>query len=70
MANLAGRDGTAMAYAQNIHRHDAIADCLASPTTLWLPVYGVGAALLVGLGAWSFGRARLGRRTVAGRRSA
>ncbi|MFJ9713998.1 hypothetical protein [Streptomyces sp. NPDC101234] len=70
LANLAGRDRTAMAYAQVVHRHDAIADCLASTTTLWLPVYGVGAALLAGLGAWAFGRARLGRRTAAGSRSA
>ncbi|MGW7403437.1 hypothetical protein ACWGI9_06840 [Streptomyces sp. NPDC054833] len=70
LANLVGRDRTALAYAQVVHRHDAIADCLASTTTLWLPVYGVGAALLTGLGAWAFGRARLGRRTAAGSRSA
>ncbi|UXY28981.1 hypothetical protein [Streptomyces sp. HUAS TT20] len=56
LPNLVGPDRTAMAYAQVVHRHDAIADCLASTTTLWLPVYGAGAALLVGLGAWAFGR--------------
>lgn len=70
LADLAGRDRTAMALAQVVHRHDTIADCLASTTTLWLPVYGVAAALLVGLGAWAFGRARPGRRTAAGGRSA
>jgi hypothetical protein len=70
LADLAGRDRTALAYAQVVHGHDAIADCLASTTTLWLPVYGVGAALLTGLGAWAFGRARLGQRTAPGSRGA
>lgn len=32
------------------------------PTTLWLPVYGAGAAVLVGLGAWTFDRARVRNR--------
>ncbi|OOV24543.1 hypothetical protein SM007_29300 [Streptomyces avermitilis] len=51
-------------------RHDAVADCLASTTTLWLTVYGAGAALLVGLGAWFFDRTRPRRETAVGTRSA
>ncbi|MET7915359.1 hypothetical protein ABZU45_05360 [Streptomyces avermitilis] len=69
LTNLTHRDGAALAYAQDIHRHDAVADCLASTTTLWLPVYGAGAALLVGLGAWLFDRTRLRRETAVGARS-
>ncbi|MFF7636387.1 hypothetical protein ACFZB9_25045 [Kitasatospora sp. NPDC008050] len=58
LAGLAGRDGTALASAQGIHSHDAVADCLASTTTLWLPVYATGAAVLVGLGTWFLDRAK------------
>ncbi|MGP4000655.1 hypothetical protein [Streptomyces sp. 8N706] len=61
LANLAGRDSAALAYAQDSQSHDAVADCLAHTTTRWLPLYGLGAAVLVGLGAWSFDRARARR---------
>lgn len=62
-ANLAGRDGAALASAQAFHRHEVVADCLASTTTLWLPVYGIGAAVPAGLGVWTFDCARLRRET-------
>ncbi|MFF3909475.1 hypothetical protein ACFYZJ_26620 [Streptomyces sp. NPDC001848] len=59
LANLVGRDRAALAHAQEVKIHDAVADCLSSTTTLWLPAYGFGAAVLVGLGAWCFDRARV-----------
>ncbi|MFD8547591.1 hypothetical protein [Streptomyces sp. NPDC059649] len=58
LAGLAGRDGAALAHAQAAQSHVAVADCLSATTTLWLPVYGAGAAVLTGLVAWSLGRAR------------
>ncbi|MEU7202424.1 hypothetical protein [Streptomyces sp. NPDC045470] len=58
LAGLAGRDGAALAHAQDVHRQAAVADCLSVTTTLWLPVYAAGVAVLVGLGAWAFDRAR------------
>ncbi|GCD48114.1 hypothetical protein [Streptomyces paromomycinus] len=58
LAGLAGRDGAALAHAQDVHRQTAVADCLSATTTLWLPVYAAGAAVLVGLGAWFLDRAR------------
>ncbi|MFK4221542.1 hypothetical protein [Streptomyces sp. NPDC019890] len=58
LANLAGRDSAALAYAQEVQNHDAVAVCLAATTTQWLPMYGAGAAVLVGVGAWSRARAR------------
>lgn len=58
LAGLAGRDTTALAHAQAAESHDAVADCLSATTTLWLPVYAAGAAVLVGLTAWSLSRAR------------
>nr|WP_253267678.1 hypothetical protein [Streptomyces asoensis] len=61
LGNLASRDSAALAHAQDIQRHDAVADCLASTTTRWLPLYGLGAAVLVGLGAVSYDRARTRR---------
>ncbi|MGW1157412.1 hypothetical protein ACWD5Q_14570 [Streptomyces sp. NPDC002513] len=61
LANLAGRDRAALAHAQDSQSHAVVADCLAATTTLWLPVYGLGAAVLVGLGAWFFDRARARR---------
>ncbi|MEU8780356.1 hypothetical protein [Streptomyces sp. NPDC048637] len=64
LANLAGRNSAALARAQAAQSHDAVADCLAATTTLWLPMYGVVAAVLVGLGAWSLDRARA-RKTAA-----
>ncbi|MFJ5530202.1 hypothetical protein [Streptomyces sp. NPDC093261] len=62
LANLAGRDPVALARAQQGQSHTVVADCLAATTTRWLPVYGAGAAGLVALAAWSFGRARATRR--------
>ncbi|WP_351225504.1 hypothetical protein [Streptomyces sp. NPDC002133] len=58
LANLAGRDSAALAYAQKARSGKAVADCLAATTTLWLPLYGAGAAVLVGAGTWSRDRAR------------
>lgn len=58
LANLAGRDAAALAHAQDVQSHDAVADCLSATTTLWLPVYAAGAAVLVGLGACSLDRVR------------
>ncbi|MFI1394285.1 hypothetical protein [Streptomyces sp. NPDC020681] len=65
LANLAGHGRAALAQAQYLQSHTAVADCLSATTTLWLPVYGLGAAVLVGLGAWFFDRARA--RSDAGR---
>ncbi|MGP3940110.1 hypothetical protein [Streptomyces sp. 6N106] len=42
LADLAGRDGAALAYARASQSHEAVADCLASTTTRWLPLYGLG----------------------------
>ncbi|MEU9304903.1 hypothetical protein [Streptomyces sp. NPDC048269] len=58
VADLAGRDGAALAYAQEAQSRKAVADCLAATTTLWLPLYGAGAAVLVGAVAWSRDRSR------------
>ncbi|MFF4957844.1 hypothetical protein [Streptomyces sp. NPDC001222] len=58
LGDLAGRDPVALARAQQSQSHTAVADCLASTTTLWLPVYGLGAGVVVALGAWSLGRSR------------
>ncbi|MCW2872253.1 MAG: hypothetical protein JWL99_3573 [Streptomyces oryziradicis] len=69
LGNLAGRDRAALAQAQDIQRHTVVADCLATTTTLWLPVFGAGAAVLVGLGAWSLDRARVRREPAAATRS-
>ncbi|MGW2741250.1 hypothetical protein [Streptomyces sp. NPDC001450] len=61
LADLAGRDRAALAHAQEAKIHEAVADCLSATTTLWLPVYGFAAAVLVGLGTWCFDRARVRR---------
>ncbi|MFJ5224624.1 hypothetical protein [Streptomyces sp. NPDC088400] len=58
LADLVGRDRAALAHAREIKIHDAVADCLSTTTTLWLPAYGLGAAVLVGLSAWCVDRAR------------
>ncbi|MCX4546126.1 hypothetical protein [Streptomyces sp. NBC_01565] len=58
LADLAGRDADALAHAQEVQSHVAVADCLSATTTLWLPVYGAGVALLVALTAWSRDRIR------------
>ncbi|MFF1414731.1 hypothetical protein ACFVX6_34030 [Streptomyces sp. NPDC058289] len=66
LGNLAGRDGAALAYAQQTHARTAVAECLAATTTLWLPLYGVGVAVLVGAVVWFRDRAR-SRAGLAGR---
>ncbi|MFJ7591786.1 hypothetical protein ACIQZO_31345 [Streptomyces sp. NPDC097617] len=58
LADLAGRDGAALARTQEVQSHVAVADCLSATTTLWLPVYAAGVALLVGVGAWAIDRVR------------
>lgn len=58
LGNLAGRDGAALAFAQETHARAAVAECLAATTTLWLPLYGVGVAVLVGTVVWFRDRAR------------
>ncbi|MFJ9867700.1 hypothetical protein [Streptomyces sp. NPDC101165] len=68
LSDLVGRDRAALAHAQEAKIHEAVADCLSATTTLWLPVYGFAAAVLVGLGAWYLDRARVRREMgVAGR---
>ncbi|MFD9307005.1 hypothetical protein ACFWCB_30775 [Streptomyces sp. NPDC060048] len=58
LGNLAGSDATALAFTQEVQAGKAVAECLAATTTLWLPLYGVGVAVLVGAGAWFRDRAR------------
>ncbi|MGW7439399.1 hypothetical protein [Streptomyces sp. NPDC054849] len=58
VAGLADGDGAAAAYAQEAQRRKAVAECLAATTTLWLPLYGAGAAVLVGAGVWAGDRSR------------
>ena len=65
LADLAGHDGAALAQAQDVQSHEAVADCLSATTTLWLPVYAAGVALLTGLGAWLLDRARVKKLAVA-----
>ncbi|MFD7840572.1 hypothetical protein [Streptomyces sp. NPDC059761] len=57
LGNLAGSDGAALAFVQQDEARKAVAECLAATTTLWLPLYGVGVAVLVGAGAWFRDRA-------------
>lgn len=65
LGGLDGRARAALAYAQGDRSRSAVDDCLASTTTLWLPVYALAAALLTALGAWLVTRS--GRRgTTAG----
>ncbi|MFD9085092.1 hypothetical protein [Streptomyces erythrochromogenes] len=66
VAEPTGSDAAALAYAQENQREKAVADCLASTTTLWLPLYGVGAAVLVGAGSWYRDRNRARRRAGPG----
>lgn len=68
-STLVSRDSVALAHAQEAQSHAAIADCLSATTTLWLSVYGVGAAVLMGLGAWFIDRARVTREAAAARRA-
>ncbi|MFI5773823.1 hypothetical protein ACIA74_35985 [Streptomyces sp. NPDC051658] len=55
---MAGSDDAALAFAREDEARTAVADCLAATTTMWLPLYGVGAAVLVGTGAWFRDRTR------------
>ncbi|MEV0126289.1 hypothetical protein AB0I16_32895 [Streptomyces sp. NPDC050703] len=66
LADLADRSPEALAHAQAVRSHAAAADCLSATTTLWLPVYAAGAAVLVGLVA-AFSAVR-GRRPAGARR--
>ncbi|MFG2115212.1 hypothetical protein ACGFRB_21730 [Streptomyces sp. NPDC048718] len=65
LGSLAHGAGGALAYAQETQAHAAVADCLSATTTLWLPVYAAGAALLVGLTLWALGWARSRSRGAA-----
>ncbi|QIP88302.1 hypothetical protein GLX30_02240 [Streptomyces sp. Tu 2975] len=58
LGNLAGGDDAALAFAQEVQARNAVAECLAATTTLWLPLYGLGVAVLVGAVAWFRDRAR------------
>lgn len=58
LGNLAGRDASALAFAQEDQGRRAVAECLVATTALWLPLHGVGVALLVGTVAWFRERAR------------
>ncbi|MFJ5548191.1 hypothetical protein [Streptomyces sp. NPDC093225] len=58
LGGLAGKDDAALAAAQRAQGGAAVEQCLAATTTLWLPVYGLAAAVLVGAGAWFNDRAR------------
>ncbi|MET7700754.1 hypothetical protein [Streptomyces sp. NPDC005485] len=60
LGNLAGGDRAALAFTQDDHARKAVAECLAATTTLWLPLYGLGAAVLVGAVAWFRDRSRPG----------
>lgn len=66
LGDLAGSDGAALAFAQEIQGRKAVAECLASTTTLWLPLYGLGVAVLVGAVAWFRDRARTRAETGPG----
>ncbi|MFA7754206.1 hypothetical protein V5F01_11265 [Streptomyces sp. NRRL B-2790] len=65
LSDLGGQDNAALTYGQIDRSQHTVNDCLASTTTLWLPVYALAAALLTALGAWLVSRAGA-RRTTAG----
>ncbi|MFD7626062.1 hypothetical protein ACFV7Q_08435 [Streptomyces sp. NPDC059851] len=67
LGNLAGSDPAALAFAQQDQGRRAVADCLAATTTLWLPVYAVAVAVLVGAVAWTRDRARAAGAASTGR---
>lgn len=58
LGDLAGNAGDALAYVQREQSRQAVDVCLAATTTRWLPVYALGAALLVGAGSWAWARFR------------
>ncbi|MFJ6483745.1 hypothetical protein ACIQK6_27025 [Streptomyces sp. NPDC091682] len=66
LGNLAASGGPAVAFAQEDQARKAVAECLAATTTLRLPVYGVGAAVLVGVCAWFRDRSVSRARTRSG----
>ncbi|WP_225080896.1 hypothetical protein [Streptomyces sp. CoT10] len=66
LSGLGSHGSDALAYASDQSQH-AVNDCLASTTTLWLPVYALAAALLAALGVWLVSRTGA-RRTTAGER--
>ncbi|MFJ3793241.1 hypothetical protein [Kitasatospora sp. NPDC090091] len=66
LGGLAAQDGEALNHAQHRASHQAVDDCLAATTTLWLPVYALAAAALTGTLAWSWARARGRRASFAG----
>lgn len=49
LGGLADQGAAALASAQSDRSRHAVNDCLAATTTLWLPVYASGAALLTAL---------------------
>ncbi|MFJ7912796.1 hypothetical protein [Kitasatospora sp. NPDC096204] len=61
LGDLAARDDAALAAAQEQQAGHAVADCLAATTTLWLPVYALGAALLAAAAVLLLDRARTRR---------
>ncbi|MFF8538008.1 hypothetical protein ACN6K9_000982 [Streptomyces sp. SAS_267] len=67
LGDLAGQDSAAPAYTQGEQSERAVNDCLASTTTLRVPVYALAAAAPATVGAWLLGRADA-RRATAGRR--
>ncbi|MFD9685761.1 hypothetical protein ACFWXO_08375 [Kitasatospora sp. NPDC059088] len=58
---LADQGADALASAQRTQGRVAVNDCLASTTTLWLPVYASAAALLTALAVHLAGRTRAAR---------
>ncbi|MFD9415779.1 hypothetical protein ACFWC9_13895 [Streptomyces goshikiensis] len=65
LGDLAGQAGAALTHAQEEQSRQAVAGCLASTTTRWLPAYALGTAVLVAAGAVWRGRARA-RKTATG----
>ncbi|MFY4719460.1 hypothetical protein [Streptomyces sp. LaBMicrA B280] len=63
LGDLGGRGGAALSYARQDQSRHAVDDCLSATTTLWLPLYALGAALLTALGIWW-----VTRRTATGTR--
>ncbi|MEV7616826.1 hypothetical protein [Streptomyces sp. NPDC089799] len=66
LGDVSGGDGAALAFAQESQARQAVAECLASTTTLWLPLYGLAAAVLVGTVAWFRDRSRARARALTG----
>ncbi|KND26052.1 hypothetical protein [Streptomyces acidiscabies] len=56
LGELADRGRGVLAQVGEVRAEGAVADCLSATTTLWLPVYAAGVAVLVGVAAWLVGR--------------